>query len=373
MFPDQEKLSLLALHFTPGVGDYLLKQLIAYCGSPGQVFKQPRAKLLKIPNIGEKTAEAVLAKQYFDTAEKEIRKAEKEEAAIVTYLEPAYPQRLRDLNDAPAVLFSKGSVNFNHPKIVAIVGTRQATQYGKEITGKLVAALASHQPLVLSGLAYGIDIAAHKEALKNQLPTIGVLGSGLDVIYPAAHRDTARKMVAGGGGLISENRFGTQPDAHNFPARNRIIAGLCDALIVVEAAARGGALITASIANSYQKDVFAVPGALGAACSEGCNWLIKTNQAHLLQSAEDVEYILNWRPPGGERPNSEQLALPLSDPTELAVVQALLDKTSVSIDELAAGTGLAPGTLATALLSLEMQQKIVPLPGKRFRLRGRAG
>jgi DNA processing protein len=371
MFADQEKLALLALHLTPGIGDYLLKQLIAYCGSPGEVFKQSKAKLLKIPDVGEKTVEAVRLKQHFSTAEKEIRKAEKENATIVTYLEPAYPQRLRDLNDAPAVLFCKGAVNLNHPKIVAIVGTRQATAYGKEVTEKLVAALAPHQPVILSGLAYGIDIAAHKEALRQRLPTIAVLGSGLDVIYPAAHRDAARKMEAGGGALISENRFGTQPDAHNFPARNRIIAGLCDALIVVEAAAKGGALITANIANSYQKDVFAVPGALGATFSEGCNWLIKTNQAHLLQSAADVEYILNWRVAAVETTPPEQLSLALSDPTEAAVVQALQNKSSVSVDELAAGTGLAPGALATALLSLEMQNKIIPLPGKRFRLKGR--
>jgi len=373
MAADQEKISLLALHFTPGIGNYLLRQLIAYCGSPGEVFKQSRSKLLKIPDVGEKTTEALLARRYFDTAEKEIRKAERAGANLITYLEPAYPQRFRDMTDAPAILFVSGTTNLNAQKIVAIVGTRQATPYGKQVTEKLVADLVPHQPVILSGLAYGIDIAAHKEALKNQLPTVAVLGSGLDVIYPAAHRDTARRIVAEGGALISENSFGTQPDAHHFPARNRIIAGLCDALIVVEAATKGGALITATIANSYQKDVFAVPGAVDATHSEGCNWLIKTNQAHLLQSAKDVAYILNWNATAPGPPPSEQLSLGLSDPAEATIMQTLRQKESISIDDLAVATQLNPGTLAAALLSLEMQNLITTLPGKRYRLKSRSG
>jgi DNA processing protein len=370
---DQEKLAFVALHATPGIGDYLLKQLIAYCGSADQVFKQSRTRLLKIPNVGEKTVEAILAKQYFHQAERELKKAEKETVTLLTFTDAAYPQRLKEINDAPALLYVKGTTNLNHAKVVAIVGTRQATDYGKAQVEQLLIGLKPYQPIILSGLAYGIDIAAHKQALKQGLPTVAVLGSGLDVIYPAAHKETARKLVAEGGALVSENPFGTQPDAHNFPARNRIIAGLCDALIVVEAALKGGALITADIANSYQKDVFAVPGNVDATFSEGCNHLIKTNKAHLLQSVKDVEYIMNWSTssPASPKTEPEQLSLSLSDPTEIAIVDALRGRDTISIDDLTQKTGLAPGTLAAGLLSLEMQNKLVTLPGKHYRLKSR--
>lgn len=366
---DQEKISFIALHFTPGIGDYLLKQLIAYCGSAEQVFKQPKSRLLKIPDVGAKTVEAIVARQYFQAAEREIRRAEKEDISLVAFTDPLYPQRLKELNDAPALLYVKGTINLNHHKIVAIVGTRQSTEYGKSVVERLVADLLPHQPIILSGLAYGIDITAHKQALKNKLITVGVLGSGLDVIYPSAHKETAKKMIAEGGALVSENAFGTQPDAHNFPARNRIIAGLCDALIVVEAAAKGGALITAEIANSYQKDVFAVPGSIDAPFSEGCNLLIKTNKAHLLQSVRDLEYIMNWLPGSATSTKkvAEQLSLALTDPTEIAVMEIIQSRDTISIDDLAAQTGFPPGTLAAALLSLEMQNKLVQLPGKRYR------
>lgn len=368
---DQEKLSLVALHATPGIGDYLLKQLIAYCGSAEQVFKHAKSRLLKIPNVGEKTVDAILSRQYFHLAERELRQAEKENVSLVAFMEPTYPHRLREIEDAPALLYIKGTTNFNHQKIIGIVGTRQATDYGKSVVERLLAEVTSHQPIILSGLAYGIDIAAHKHALKNNLITVGVLGSGLDVIYPSAHKETVKKMLAEGGALVSENPFGTQPDAHNFPARNRIIAGLCDALIVVEAALKGGALITADIANSYQKDVFAVPGSIDAPFSEGCNFLIKTNKAHLLQSVKDLEYIMNWSAdePIQKIATPEQLSLSLSDPAEIAIVEAFRGRDTISIDELRMQTGFTPGTLATALLSLEMQNKLIPLPGKHYRLK----
>src|SRR5258708_17122306 len=259
---DQDRLSFLALHFIPGIGDYLVKQLVSYCGSAEQVFKTPKGKLLKIPGIGQVTAEAIKSEKTFNQAEKEFKKAEKEETEILFFTDKKYPQRLKEIEDAPSLIYYKGSANLNHPKSVAIVGTRQATDYGKEMVAKIVDDLKPHDALIVSGLAYGIDIHAHKQSVKNQLLTAAVMGSGMDVIYPAAHKDTAKKIVSHGA-LLTENHFGTKPDAHNFPARNRIIAGLCDALIVVEAADKGGALITAEIANTYNRDVFAVPGSLG--------------------------------------------------------------------------------------------------------------
>ncbi len=361
---DQERISFVALHFVPGVGDFLIKQLVSYCGSAEEVFKQSRGRLLKIPGIGEITAEAIHHGKVFHKAEQEFRRAEREDAEILLFTDKAYPTRLKSIDDAPSLLYVKGNINLNHPKTVAIVGTRQATSYGKEQVERIIEELTPHGPVIISGLAYGIDIHAHKQALKHGLNTLGVLGSGLDVMYPASHKETAKRMT-NQGGLITENHFGTQPDAHNFPARNRIIAGMCDALIVVEAATKGGALITAEIANSYNKDVFAIPGNIGNVYSEGCNKLIKINKANLLMSVNDLEYLMNWNV-RSEKPNV-QLSLNL-EPDEQTVMNALrLKNIPIMIDELSVKTGIAQGLLASLLLSLEFKNAVISLPGKMYR------
>jgi len=364
---DQERLSFLALHFTPGIGDFLVKQLVSYCGSAEQVFKTPKGKLLKIPGVGEVSADAIINEKSFHEAEIEFRKAEKDDTEILFFIDKKYPQRLKTIEDAPAVLYYKGNQNLNVPKTVGIVGTRQATEYGKEMVDKICQELVPHQALIISGLAYGIDIHAHKSALRHGLSTIGVMGSGMDIIYPAVHKDTSKKMV-NQGGLVTENQFGVKPDAHNFPARNRIIAGLCDALIVVEAAEKGGALITADIANSYNKDVFAVPGNLGNTYSEGCNKLIKTNRANLFASVKDLEYIMNW----SAESNSIQTSLELThyEPEEQKVIQILKDrKAPVMIDELSHISSFPPSQLASLLLTLEFKNAVKSLPGKLFALK----
>lgn len=365
---DQERISFLALHFTPGIGDFLVKQLVSYCGSAEQVFKTPKGKLLKIPGVGEVSAEAIKQGDSFLEAEKELKKAERDEVELILYTDKKYPVRLKAIEDAPALLYYKGNQNLNVPKAVGIVGTRQATEYGKEMVERICQELVPHHPLIISGLAYGIDIAAHKAALKNNLPTIGVMGSGMDIIYPAAHKDIAKKMQ-NLGALITENRFGTKPDAHNFPARNRIIAGMCDALIVVEAAEKGGALITADIANSYNKDVFAVPGNLIQSYSEGCNKLIKTNRANLYASVKDLEYIMNW---SAETTAVAQTVLDLSafDENEQKVIRILKERNApVMIDELSFKSSLSPSHLASLLLTLEFKNVVKSLPGKMFALR----
>ncbi|MFM9837729.1 MAG: DNA-processing protein DprA [Cyclobacteriaceae bacterium] len=367
---DQERLSFLALHNTSGIGDYLLKQLVSYCGSAEQVFKTPKGKLLKIPGVGEVTAESIRTGKTFERAEKEIAKAEKSNTEILFYTDKKYPNRLKQIEDAPTLLYFQGNAHLNHSKTVAIVGTRKATSYGKEIVEQIVKELAPHQPLIISGLAYGIDIQAHKQALKNDLPTLGVMGSGMDVIYPSAHKDTANKMIEQGG-LLTENSFGTKPDAHNFPARNRIIAGLCDALIVVEAAEKGGALITAEIANTYNKDVFAVPGSIGETYSEGCNKLIRTNKANLYSSIKDLEYIMNWSVENPETKKIKPTSIDLSqfEPDELTVIKVLQEKNApVMIDELTIKTSLSPSILASLLLTLEFKNVVKSLPGKMFAL-----
>lgn len=365
---DQNRLALLALHFIPGLGDYLIRQLVSYCGSPGNVFRIPRGKLLKIPGVGAATADAIRQSAPFARAEKEVLRAEKEKVDLIFFTDRKYPSRLRQINDAPTLLYAKGNLDLENPKTVAIVGTRQSTAYGRECVENLVRDLVAHEALVVSGLAYGIDIHAHKEAVRHKLPTVGVMGSGMDVIYPSAHGEVAREMMLNGG-LLTEHPFGTQPDAHNFPARNRIVAGLADAVVIVEAAVKGGALITADIGNSYNKDVFAFPGNIKQSHSAGCNNLIKSNRAHLITSIRDLQYIMNWD--AGVSPVA-QTAPPLEGYSDEAqqIIKALRDNDrQLMIDEISWKTNIPVGRLASLLLTLEFKGVIASLPGKIYCLK----
>lgn len=365
---DQNRLSLLALHFIPGIGNQIIRQLVSYCGSADRVFKTPKGKLRKIPGIGDVTAHAIITGKYFASAERELHKAERENVDLVFFTDAHYPSRLRQIPDAPSLLYTKGNMDFENPKSVAIVGTRKATDYGRDCVAGLVSGLQKHHALIISGLAYGIDIQAHKQALKNDLPTIGIMGSGIDIMYPYSHADTAKKMMTRGG-IATENPLGTKPDAHNFPARNRIIAGLCDVLVVVEAALKGGALITAEIANTYNKDVLAFPGNVGRSYSEGCNGLIKANKAHLITSVSDLEYVMNWSSDVRNPPKKENLLLESYEPDEQAVLKLLIEnKNQLMIDELAWRSGLSIGKLASLLLTLEFKGVISTMPGNVYRL-----
>lgn len=365
---DQARLSLLALHFLPGIGDYLIRQLVSYCGSAERVFKLPKGKLLKIPGVGDVTADSIRNGKSFAEAEAEIKRAEKENVSLLFFTDANYPSRLRQVNDAPSLLYVRGTVDFENPKVVAVVGTRQATSYGRERVEDLVNGLIGHQALIISGLAYGIDIHAHKHAVKVGLPTVGVMGSGIDVVYPSSHRDTVKRMIENGA-ITTEHRFGTQPDAHNFPARNRIVAALSDAVIIVEAAEKGGALITAEIANSYNKDVFAYPGNIGQSHSAGCNNLIKSNKANLITGVKDLEYIMNWEI---ATTPSRKASLDLSqfDTSEQAVLRALRDSKNhqLMMDEISWRTNIHIAPLAGLLLQLELKGVVTSLPGKNYKL-----
>lgn len=366
---DQRRLALLALHFIPGVGDYLLRQLVSYCGSAEKVFTTPKGKLLKVPGIGERTADAIRKGKTFEQAEKEIRKAEKESVRLIFFIDKEYPSRLKQVNDAPSLIYFKGEVDFENPKTVGIVGTRQATAYGRERVDELIRDLLPHQALIVSGLAYGIDIHAHKMAVKHNLPTIGVMGSGIDVVYPSSHKEIAKQMMSNGG-ILTEHSFGAPPDAHNFPARNRIVAALSDAVIIVEAAEKGGALITAEIANSYNKDVFAFPGNIGQSHSAGCNNLIKANKAHLMTEVRDLEYIMNWQP-NTLPPKKVQLVLDEFDPLEQEVIRTLVaNNKQMMIDDLSWRTNIPVSQLASILLGLEFKGVVASLPGKQYKLVG---
>jgi DNA processing protein len=271
------------------------------------------------------------------------------------------------VNDAPSLIYAKGNIDFENPKTVAIVGTRQATRYGRERVEELIHDLAPHHPLIVSGLAYGIDIHAHKVAVKNNLPTIGVMGSGMDVIYPSSHKEVAVQMMTNGG-IVTEHSFGTPPDAHNFPARNRIVAALSDAVIIVEAAEKGGALITAEIANSYNKDVFAFPGNIGQSHSAGCNNLIKANKANLMTHARDLEYIMSWD--ANRTPVKKvEMSLEQFEGPEQEVLKVLLaNNKQMMIDDISWRANIPVSQLASILLGLEFKGVVASLPGKQYKI-----
>ncbi|MEJ1242370.1 DNA-processing protein DprA [Chryseolinea sp. T2] len=367
---DQERLALLALHFIPGLGDYTIRQLIAYCGSAEQVFRIPRGRLLRVPGIGRSTVQGFSGSQAFKAAEKEIRKAEQQSVELIFYNDDRYPARLKHAPDSPTLLYAKGNLNFETTRSIGIVGTRKCTDYGRRCTTMLIEGLSHYQPLIVSGLAYGIDIHAHQEALRYNLQTVGVMGSGIDIIYPYAHRTTVGLMQERGG-ILTENPFATKPDAHNFPARNRIIAGLIDVLVVVEAAERGGALITADIANSYDREVMAYPGDVNKSFSVGCNNLIKSNRAHLISSAQDLERIMNWDE-GTSAPAATRRSITVElDADEQLIVHCLEGAgKALHIDELSWRTALPIARMATLLLNLELKSVVNAAPGRMYQIAG---
>ncbi len=277
---NQELRYQLAICLIPNVGPITAKKLIAYCGGAEAVFKEKKNNLLKIPNVGKLTAKSVSDKEIFEKADRELEFIAKYKIKTHFYLNSDYPVRLKPVEDSPVMLFSKGICDLNTPPAVSVVGTRSITEYGKGMCAEIVKDLSDINPLIISGLAYGVDTIAHKAALDNGMKTAAVLGHGLDRIYPSLNRSLAEK-ISQSGLLITDFFSNTKPDRENFPRRNRIIAGLSDAVIVIEAAQKGGALITAYYANDYNRDVFAIPGKKTDIFSRGCNHLIKTNKAHL--------------------------------------------------------------------------------------------
>jgi DNA processing protein len=359
----------IALTYTKNIGDILAKVLVSYCGSAEAVFEASPKKLMQIPGINIKRIEN-LNLNFSDAlklAEKELRFVEQNNLKVLFYTDAAYPKRLKNCSDSPVLLYYKGNADLNKSRIVSIVGTRNATEYGKQLTRDLIEDLKAYDVMVVSGLAYGIDIAAHKESLRVEIPTVGVLAHGLDRIYPAQNRTTADKMLQMGG-LITEFPSGTIPDRENFPKRNRIVAGMADATIVVEASIKGGALITAEIANSYNRDVFAFPGRITDEFSTGCNFLIRNNKAALLTSGADLAYVLGWEKLTGDVKPQAQLTLPIDlTATEQLIFETIRQNAGqLGIDDLALKTQLPLSQLAMNLLNLEMQGFVNSLPGKTY-------
>lgn len=370
-----EKQYQIALTLVEGVGPVLVRQLISYCGSATDVFRVPLPRLLKVPGVGEVTARALRQPDVLTEAGRVLQRLEAMPAKALFYTDADYPARLKGLYDAPALLYQRGQANLNTTRTLGIVGTRQATDYGRRITDEIVQAMQPYGVTIISGLAYGIDIAAHRASLLQQLPTVGVMASGLDIIYPQVHQKTAQDMLELGG-LLTENRPGIKPDAHFFPARNRIIAGLSDAIVVVEAAAKGGALITAEYANNYHREVFAVPGQLSQTFSQGCNKLIRENKAQIYTSPRDLIEALNWdqsetHPSEGQLRKAKGTTLPLPvdfTEEESQVVALLRQQTDMHIDDLSWKSQLPLGKLASLLLNLEFRGFVRTLPGKRYQV-----
>jgi len=362
-----EQLYNIALGRIPGIGDKYIRHLISYCGSASSVFNMPPGKLLRVPGIGDKTVQKLKAhrRESLKFAEAELKKAEALGVSLLFYTDPGYPKRLKHLVDCPNLLYFKGNVDLNSTKSISIVGTRNSTEYGWQFIADFLSALKHYEGLmVVSGLAYGIDICAHKTSLKEGIPTIGVMANGMDRIYPNVHKSTAEQMLKMGG-LLTENPFGALPDAPKFPERNRIIAGLSDAVIVVEAKEKGGALITADLANSYNIEVFAVPGDRNRPSSVGCNKLIANHQAHILNDLDDFNKIMNWDLPASKAKKKVSFAeLKLSD--EEAKVLKILIQAETAIDMLSYQTQIPLATLAPLLLNMELNGWIKAKPGHRY-------
>lgn len=355
---------------TPLVGSVTIRQLISCCGGAADVFKSDYKKLIRISGVGDKVARAILKGEALAFAEKEYESCLRTNTQLHFFNDDTYPARLKPLYDAPIMLYARGKFDFNMKRTVAIVGTRQVSDYGKTVTDTIIKDLVPFNALIISGLAYGTDIAAHRAALKNGLPTIGVMASGLDVIYPAAHQRTAREMLDHGG-IVTENGLTTKPDFSKFPARNRIIAGLSDVTIVIESAKKGGSLITVEFAQNYHREVFAVPGSLHSPFSEGCNALIRDHKAAIFTSVADMMEAIGWlvkEPTEVFQRNTAPILFDGFTRDEGEVLAMLKQKGTLQIDDLSWQSGIHLNKLAALLLNLEFQGMIRSLPGKKYAL-----
>ncbi len=356
----------------PGIGSILAKKLIEYTGGPEEVFRSSKSLLEKIPGIGKTLAGKIAGQQIPDKAQREIEFISKYKIKAYYYLDDDYPERLRHCPDSPVILFAKGNADMNHPRILSIVGTRNATGYGLEFCRNLIFELASggYDPLIMSGLAYGIDICAHRSALDNNLQTIAALAHGLSTLYPPQHRNFAERITTRGA-LVTDFPGHIMPERGNFIKRNRLIAGMADATVVIESATKGGALLTADLANSYNRDVFALPGRVTDKRSQGCNNLIKNHKAALINDPRDIEYIMGWTP--SEKTEGKTAHCPLSGMgrEEKTIMHLLAENSEMSADGISQATGLGASKTSCLLLELEFKSYIISLPGKRYRLSGR--
>ena len=360
----EDLLHLLALQRTKGFGDIVAKKLIVHCGSAKEVLASKKSSLQKINGIGNHTIRYLQDSQYLKQAEEEIIWADKNDVTIISYFDDDYPERLKQCIDSPLVLFSVGNQQLKDRKCISIVGTRNITSYGREMCEALIDKIAPYKPIIVSGFAFGVDICAQRAAVDNKLQTIGVLAHGFDQIYPKIHKQFMAPIEKNGG-FLSEFWNGDQPLREHFLKRNRIIAGISQATIVIESASKGGSLVTADIANSYNRDVFAFPGRTSDIFSKGCNELIKNHKAAIITSADDIIKTLNWDTQKNSTVIQKQLFIELN-PEEQKLYDFLLKQGKSILDHIALQNGFTIQKTVSILFNLELQSVVRPLPGKQY-------
>ena len=365
---DTELLHILALLKVDGIGDVLAKKLLNHFQSAEEIFKSKAIQLASVDGIGRVVIKNLKDKSVFESAKAELHFIRENNINVLFYKDDNYPYRLKHCIDGPILLFSSGTIDFTNRKIISIVGTREITSYGTEFCKKLIEDLAPLNPIIVSGFAYGVDIVAHKAAMDNNLQTIGVVAHGLNQVYPKVHKKYVAKMEENGG-FLTEFWSTSNPEKENFVKRNRIVAGMCEATIVIESAEKGGSLITANLANDYNRDVFAVPGRISDKFSQGCNNLIKTQRAHLLSSAADVLYILNWeilsQAQNDNKGIQKQLFVTLEN-DEQKIYDYLQKNGKQLLDVMAIDCDFPVFKISSTLLNMELKGVVRPLPGKLF-------
>ncbi len=358
----------IALSLVKGLGPVLIRNLVAYLGSVEAVFHEKERVLIKIPGIGKKQASIISNSNTIERAEQEIDFIDKNSLKASFFLDDAFPVRLNQCEDAPVLIYHKGNHSLDTNKMLAVVGTRNVTENGKDNCRNLIKRIADYYPntTIVSGLAYGVDICAHRAALEVGLPTIAVLAHGLDRVYPRLHTDTAEKLLSKGA-LVTEFNSGTNPDRQNFVKRNRIIAGLSDATLVVESAAKGGSLITAHLAQSYNRDVLAFPGRVDDEFSKGCNKLIKTNVAAMVEGIDDLEYALGWERKD-KSPEAKQLSMFTQPEGDSGIIYNLLrQEKEATLNLMSLKTGMPVNKISSLMLQLEFDGLVKSLPGNVYR------
>ncbi|MGB0402456.1 MAG: DNA-processing protein DprA [Salibacteraceae bacterium] len=352
----------IALSLVSGIGPIKAKNLIRYCGSAEAVFTEKKSHLLKIPEVGEFVVKAIAEQKVFERVEKELTFIDKEKIDVLYYQDAKFPKRLLHCPDHPLILYKKGNMNLDEECVVSIVGTRNASSYGKRVTEELVEYLKARNVLIVSGLAYGIDVTAHKKALDTGIQTVGVVAHGLDQIYPKTHSTIANQMKENGG-LLTEFISGGFPDRENFPKRNRIVAGLCDATVVIESKKKGGSLITGMLAADYNRDVHCVPGRVGDINSEGCNSLIQRNLGAIYTGPEEFIKSMGWSVKSKNKPVQQMNLLLDLNQNEEQLITAVQEQPKIRKDELSFVLGMSTSELSIVLLNLELKGLVKSLPG----------
>ena len=362
---DKELVAALRLQHAPYIGDVTAKRLLAHCGSPSAVFDHKLPQLHKIEGIGTARLKGLFDTEHLEAAERELEYIKKNRIGYSYFMDDDYPAYLKHCIDGPILMFHRGNIDLNRKRVISIVGTRNMTSYGADFCERFIAEIAPLDPIIVSGFAYGVDICVQKAAVKYGLQTIGCLAHGLNQMYPRAH-SKYRVDVEKNGGFLTEFWSSSRPERENFLKRNRIIAGISSATVVVESAEKGGSLVTADIAHSYNRDVFAVPGRAGDKFSRGCNDLIKQQKAQLLTSAADLVYLLGWELQTEEPQTVQKQLFVELDVTEQSIYTYLRKEGKQLLDSIALDCGLPIFKVSSTLLSMEMKGVVRPLPGKLF-------